>query len=718
MGTGPAGVGGRDVGRRAGRPHGGGALWPDHAYGAVSGIVLGVGSIYDDIYVQRYAIPVADFTGAPLTGAAPLTVTFDNRSTPLYGTTGYTWTFGDGSTLLTTGGATSAITGPTHVYTTPGVYTVTLTVEVEDETATLTRTHYVTVTAAGGVMTSTRVISYVYDPLGRLVEADYSTGERYEYAYDAVGNRTVMTTTLGATSVTTYTYDAANRLTKVGDVAYTWDAWGNLTNDGVFTYTYNAAGRMVRAESVTATLVYTYTADGLRVAQSADGAVTTFAWDWATGVPELLSTGSARYLVGHDTLGQWDGAWTYYLPDALGSVRQATDGAGAVVRAREWSPYGVELGNAQPGLGYTGEWFDGDVGLLYLRARWYDGTTGRFTQKDPIAGLLSWGESYNAYGYAEQNSINRVDPSGLLSNETIRKSFGVGRFEDVLTIIELSGDWGYLKMLQDAEVGDRVYAGPFSWTSYLGTIECYDSSRHSPEPWYWPGPWKGGVVFVTPNREEHLVEQSKRMETYARPPDWYFLNNNQGPSPYTTKTDLGYLPDYVMVSGGPQIPIPGLIIVGVGGEFNLVVDRYGYVYVGLSGNAGVGLPLPFSASVVLGWINQHGLLSGDRWIPGQGELSDLIEGFGAGASANLLVGVGGSVSIADDFPRHLFKEAVGGEYLFSLPGAEVNFEGMIQLPGGAISRMEWDSVDRHPIEHGFGRQNIRMVDDRPVDCGC
>ena len=56
-------------------------------------------------------------------------------------------------------------------------------------------------------------------------------------------------------------------------------------------------------------------------------------YDWAFG------DGDALYLVGHDTLGQCaDGAWTYYLPDALGSVRQATDGAGAVVSAREWSP--------------------------------------------------------------------------------------------------------------------------------------------------------------------------------------------------------------------------------------------------------------------------------------------------------------------------------------------------------------------------------------------
>ena len=109
--------------------------------------------------------------------------------------------------------------------------------------------------------------------------------------------------------------------------------------------------------------------------QSVDGDPTNFSWDWATGIPEMLSAGDALYLVGHETLGQYaDGAWTYYLPDALGSVRQATDSAGAVVSAREWSPYGVELalsgaegvGAAQAGLGYTGEWFDGDVGLVVV----------------------------------------------------------------------------------------------------------------------------------------------------------------------------------------------------------------------------------------------------------------------------------------------------------------------------------------------------------------
>ena len=65
-------------------------------------------------------------------------------------------------------------------------------------------------------------------------------------------------------------------------------------------------------------------------------------------------------------------------------MRQAVDGAGAVVSAREWSPYGVEVGGAQPGLGYAGEWFDAEVGLQYLRARWYDAEVGRFTSRDSL----------------------------------------------------------------------------------------------------------------------------------------------------------------------------------------------------------------------------------------------------------------------------------------------------------------------------------------------
>jgi hypothetical protein len=61
-----------------------------------------------------------------------------------------------------------------------------------------------------------------------------------------------------------------------------------LRNDGVYTYTYDGAGRMVQAQNLTLTLVYTYNADGLRVAQDVSGTTTAFVWDWATPVPELV----------------------------------------------------------------------------------------------------------------------------------------------------------------------------------------------------------------------------------------------------------------------------------------------------------------------------------------------------------------------------------------------------------------------------------------------
>ena len=54
--------------------------------------------------------PVAQFTGSPIGGTAPLTVNFSNTSTGSI--TAYAWTFGDGGT--------SAVATPSHVYLNPG----------------------------------------------------------------------------------------------------------------------------------------------------------------------------------------------------------------------------------------------------------------------------------------------------------------------------------------------------------------------------------------------------------------------------------------------------------------------------------------------------------------------------------------------------------------------------------------------------------------------
>jgi RHS repeat-associated protein len=257
-------------------------------------------------------------------------------------------------------------------------------------------------------ITGTRVISYTYDPLGRLSQAAQSDGACYQYKYDQVGNRTALTTTAG---VTTYGYDAANRLTSVGGQTYTWDNAGRLTNNGRFTYTYNTAGllRMTQAQGITATQVYTYNGDGLLMARN----TAKYVYDQAADLPQMLSDGRVLYVPG---VGQWDGkAWTYELPDGLGSVRQLADAQGYLVQRYEYGPFGemlVSEGQRTNSLRYTGEQWDSDVGLLYLRARWYDPATGRFTTRDPFPGLAALPQTQHPYVYGLNNPINLTDHSG------------------------------------------------------------------------------------------------------------------------------------------------------------------------------------------------------------------------------------------------------------------------------------------------------------------
>jgi PKD repeat protein len=80
--------------------------------------------------------PVADFTGTPLTGEAPLEVAFTDESTN--DPTAWAWDFGDSGT--------STVQNPTYEYTAAGSYTVELEATNAAGSDTETKTGYVTVT--------------------------------------------------------------------------------------------------------------------------------------------------------------------------------------------------------------------------------------------------------------------------------------------------------------------------------------------------------------------------------------------------------------------------------------------------------------------------------------------------------------------------------------------------------------------------------------------
>jgi len=103
----------------------------------------------DYVTVAAPPAPSADFAGSPLTGNAPLPVTFTDLSTG--SPTSWSWDFGDGTS--------STSQSPTHTYATAGRYTVSLTATNAGGNTTRTRTDYVVV--GTGVVATASADAYV-----------------------------------------------------------------------------------------------------------------------------------------------------------------------------------------------------------------------------------------------------------------------------------------------------------------------------------------------------------------------------------------------------------------------------------------------------------------------------------------------------------------------------------------------------------------------------
>jgi PKD repeat protein len=119
-------------------------------YWRIGDTVTGSGFKYPDI-VNTWTINgdapsggsvTAAFSGTPTSGVATLSVQFTDSSsgTP----TAWSWNFGDGS-------AAGTAQNPSHDYTAPGIYTVSLTASNAGGTATEVKTGYITVNSSGVV---------------------------------------------------------------------------------------------------------------------------------------------------------------------------------------------------------------------------------------------------------------------------------------------------------------------------------------------------------------------------------------------------------------------------------------------------------------------------------------------------------------------------------------------------------------------------------------
>jgi RHS repeat-associated protein len=104
------------------------------------------------------------------------------------------------------------------------------------------------------------------------------------------------------------------------------------------------------------------------------------------------------------------GTATYLHHDQQGSTRLLTGSTGTVTGKCTYNPYGVPTceGTSTTPLGYDGQYTSADTGLIYMRARVYDPTTGQFLTVDPAVSVTR-----APYNYAGDDPVNETDRTGL-----------------------------------------------------------------------------------------------------------------------------------------------------------------------------------------------------------------------------------------------------------------------------------------------------------------
>ncbi|MCF6177305.1 MAG: hypothetical protein L3J71_16235 [Victivallaceae bacterium] len=305
-----------------------------------------------------------------------------------------------------------------------------------------------------------RNITYQYDAMNRLVkevsecddtnqpELTYSS----EYSYDLTGNRKNYSVTNDSVTTTiNYTYNDNDQLeTEISDAngttTYNYDANGSLISktgqDSSYTYTYNLQNRLSHAvidrmengNAVAITSDYTYNVGGIRVKANSivNGAEQNriFLLDSGfTGYSQVFEESATvggdltkSYTLGDDILTQsTDEGIKHFLYDGHGSTRLLADNTGTVTDSYTYDAYGIMLGGnpqstvnqASTDILYSGEQFDNNLQMQYLRARYYNQNTGGFNRLDPFNGNMGDPQSLHKYAYCHGNPVNSIDPTGL-----------------------------------------------------------------------------------------------------------------------------------------------------------------------------------------------------------------------------------------------------------------------------------------------------------------
>ena len=357
-----------------------------------------------------------------------------------------------------------------------------------------------------------RTVEYTYDDWHRLTEeriSDPLNGNRIiAYTYDAVGNRLTRDDSLEGK--TTYVYDDNDRLvssiSKGITTRYTYDENGNLKEvdlDGSpeeTRYAWDVENRLIgvehtEADGKTTEVEYRYDVNGIRVASVVDGVETRYLVDanrpYAEVIEEYAANGEtqAAYVRGLDLISQQRGDESrFYLQDGHSGVRLLTDELGTVTDSYEYGAYGDVLsatGTTENPYLYRGEWWDAELGLQYLRARYYEPETGRFLSPDPFEGVVESPVSRHRYLYGNANPVVFEDPSGEVS--AVAGELQASNIASILAKISLPIP-GLVRAAGLAGAWFARRRGDYNlWSGKAYPVKWKLSEPGIEPPYFWPG---------------------------------------------------------------------------------------------------------------------------------------------------------------------------------------------------------------------------------------
>jgi RHS repeat-associated protein len=273
-------------------------------------------------------------------------------------------------------------------------------------------------------------IAYAHDGAGRLIAAEYDSGDRMDYSYDAAGNlleRTGKAFLEGGWREDEFSYDAASQLHAFG---YVYDPQGRLAKAPEQTFTWDAASRLVGLDDVE----LRYNGFGELISRSERGETTHYHYNYAIALApivaerDLASSQFLRYYVWTPSgellymIDATDGHRVgFYHFDRAGSTVAVTDASGSVTDSYSYAPYGGTIrhdGSSDQPFTFLGRWGvrkESRDGLLYhIRARYYDAVTGRFISRDPVWPRIGDPREINPYQYALSDPIGHLDRTGRI----------------------------------------------------------------------------------------------------------------------------------------------------------------------------------------------------------------------------------------------------------------------------------------------------------------